>query len=206
MGQASSYMIITAAGFPFVFGYNAVCGLLRGMGESKRPLIFIIIAAVIYLFADVLLVAVFHIEAAGTAIATVLSQLGSFGAAFHYLYKRREKFGIKFDLSFLKMDPHALGILVKLAVPQIAGSLLVRFGLLYINANINAYGTEVSAINGVGNKLQKFLEVFLQGVDTASATMVGQNLGARKTERAGKVTWAIGNYLSVLLTPPTNML
>ncbi|MGN0999352.1 MAG: MATE family efflux transporter [Faecousia sp.] len=189
MGQASAYMLITALGFPFVFGYNAICGLLRGMGESKRPLIFIIIAAVINIFADILLVAVFRLEAAGTAIATVLSQLGSFAAAFYYLYKCRDKFDIKFDRSFLKMDGATLGVLLKLAIPQVARSLLVRFGLLYINANINAYGTEVSATNGVGNKIQKFLEVFLQGVDTASAAMVGQNLGARKTDRAGKVTW-----------------
>ncbi len=189
MGQARAYMRITALGFPFVFGYNAVCGLLRGMGESKRPLIFIIVAAVINIFADLLLVAVFRLEAAGTAIATVLSQIGSFAAAFFYLYRCRDKFDIRFDRSFVKMDLHTLKTLVTLAVPQVARSLLVRFGLLYINANINAYGTEVSATNGVGNKIQKFLEVFMQGVDTASAAMVGQNLGARKPERAGKVTW-----------------
>lgn len=189
IGQASAYMIITALGFPFVFGYNAVCGLLRGMGESKRPLIFIIVAAIINVFADLLLVAVFRLEAAGTAIATVLSQIGSFAAAFYYLYKKRETFGIRFDLSFLKMDIPTLGVLVKLAFPQVVRSLLVRCGLLYINANINAYGTEVSATNGVGNKIQKFLEVFMQGVDTASASMIGQNLGARKPDRAAKTTW-----------------
>ncbi len=190
MGQAVSYMVITALGYPFVFGYNAVCGLLRGMGESKMPLIFIIIAATINIFADIFLVAVFHLEAAGTAIATVLSQIGSFTAAFVYLYKYRDRFGITFDKSFVRMDIPTLGILVKLAVPQVARSLLVRFGLLYINANVNAYGTEVSAANGVGNKIQKFLEVFNQGVDTAGASMIGQNLGARKTDRARKTVFS----------------
>ncbi|MCD8381227.1 MAG: MATE family efflux transporter [Lachnospiraceae bacterium] len=189
MGQASAYMIITTIGYPFIFGYNAVCGLLRGMGESKKPLFFIIVAACINIVADVLFVAVFRMEAAGTALATVLSQIGAFAASFYYLYQCRDKFDLKFDRSFLKMEPATLKVLIKLSVPQIARSLMVRFGLLYINANINAYGTEVSATNGVGNKLQKFLEVFMQGVDTASASMIGQNLGAKKTKRAGKVTW-----------------
>ena len=83
--QAQSYMIITALGYPFIFGYNALCGILRGMGESKRPLLFIIVAAIVNIFFDILLVAVFKLEAAGTAIATVFSQIGSFAAAFIFL-------------------------------------------------------------------------------------------------------------------------
>ena len=61
-------------------------------------------------------------------------------------------------------------------------------GMLWVNSSANAYGLVVSATNSVGNKLQKFLEVFIQGIDTASASMVGQNLGARKVERAGKTS------------------
>ncbi len=190
MSQAMAYMMITAFGYPFVFGYNAVCGLLRGMGESRRPLYFIIVAAVINIFADIILVAGFRMEAAGTAIATVLSQIGSFAAAFWYMYKNRERFGISFDRSMLRIDIPTLGILSRLSLPQIARSLLVRVGLLYINASVNAYGTEVSAANGVGNKLQKFLEVFSQSVDSACSTMIGQNLGAKQTDRAEKITWA----------------
>lgn len=67
--QATYYMIITTLGMPFIFGYNAVCGVLRGMGESKKPLIFILVAACVNIVCDVLLVAVFKLEAAGTAIA-----------------------------------------------------------------------------------------------------------------------------------------
>ena len=80
--QAQAYMIITVIGMPFIFGYNAVCGVLRGMGESKKPLFFISVAAVTNIILDILLVAVFKLEAAGTAIATVMAQLGSFIAAF----------------------------------------------------------------------------------------------------------------------------
>ena len=188
--QAQDYMIITAIGFPFIFGYNAVCGILRGMGESKRPLLFISIAAVINIFGDIWLVAAFHLEAAGTAIATSASQAGSFIAALIFLYKHRDRFDFSMKLTNMKMNPQELGILVKLGIPQVIRSTLVRFSLLWINSNINVYGLEVSAVNSIGNKIQKFFDVFYSGVDTASAAMIGQNLGAKKKERASKTTWA----------------
>lgn len=73
--QARSYMIITAFGIPFILGYNAVCGVLRGMGESRRPLIFITIAAVVNIVLDLLLVAVFHLEAVGRPLPPLLLRL-----------------------------------------------------------------------------------------------------------------------------------
>lgn len=187
-GQARNYMLITALGYPFIMGYNAVVGVLRGMGESKRPLIFICVAAVVNIFADVLLVAVIPLEAAGTAIATVASQAGSFLAAFYFMWKKREQFDFELKPSYFKMDGELLKIMVKLAIPQVVRSMLVRVGQLWVNSNANSFGMVVSGTNGVGNKLQKFLEVFVQGIDGAAAAMIGQNLGARKTERAGKIT------------------
>lgn len=188
MGQAKSYMIITAMGYPFIFGYNAVCGILRGMGESKRPLFFILVAASVNVVLDLLLVAVFRMEAAGTAIATAASQLGAFIAAFVFLWKKRERFDFELKPSYFKMDRDIMWILVKLGIPQVVRSMFVRFGMLWVNSTANSYGLVVSATNSVGNKLQKFLEVFIQGIDTASASMIGQNLGAKKVERAGKTT------------------
>lgn len=188
LSQARSYMIITAIGMPFIFGYNGVCGILRGMGESKRPLIFILVAAAINIFLDILLVAVIPLEAAGTAIATAMSQLGSFLAAFFFMWKKRDKFDFELKLSYFKMRKDVLWVIVKLGVPQVARSMLVRFSMLWANSTANSYGLVVSTTNGVGNKLQKFLEVFISGVDTASAAMIAQNLGAKKVERAGKVT------------------
>ena len=146
------------------------------------------VAAVINIIMDILLVTVIPLEAAGTAIATTLSQLGSFAAAFFFMYKNKERFDFELKLSYFKMDREILNVLVKLGIPQVVRSLLVRFSMLWVNASANSFGMTVSATNSVGNKLQKFLEVFVQGVDTASASMVGQNLGAKKTERAGKVT------------------
>lgn len=187
--QARAYLIITAIGFPFIFGYNAICGILRGMGESKRPLIFIIVAATVNIVTDVLFVVIFKLEAAGTAIATVLSQIGSCVAAFAFLYKKKESFGFELKLSFLKIHGYAAKTIIKLAIPQIARTLLVRFSMLYVNSNCNAFGAAYAQTNSIGNKIQKFLEVFMQGIDTAAASMIGQNLGAKKQDRAAKTVW-----------------
>lgn len=188
LGQASAYMIITAVGMPFVLGYNAVCGVLRGMGESKSPLKFILVAASVNIILDLVLVIAIPMEAAGTAIATTVSQMGAFAAALIYLWRRRERFDFELKLSYFKIRPHILVILIKLGVPQVVRGLLVRFSMLWINASANTYGLTVSATNSVGNKLQKFLEVYIQGVETASGAMIGQNLGARKPERAARVS------------------
>lgn len=190
LSQARSYLIITAAGFPFIFGYNAVCGILRGMGESKRPLLFVSVAAAVNIVLDLVLVILFDMQAAGTAIATTLSQFGSFAAALIYMYRRREKFDFEVKLTYFKIRKDILMVLIRLGIPSAVRALLVRFSLLWVNSNINSYGLVVSATNSVGNKIQKFLEVFMQGVDTASAAMIGQNLGAKKVRRAARVTWS----------------
>lgn len=190
LGQARAYLIITSLGLPFIFGYNAICGILRGMGESKRPLIFIIVAATINIATDILFVVAFRLEAAGTAIATVLSQIGSCAAAFYFLYKKKESFGFELKWSFLKIHGYAAKTIVRLAVPQIARTLLVRFSMLYVNANCNAFGSVYAQTNSIGNKIQKFLEVFMQGIDAAAASVIGQNLGAKKQDRAAKTVWS----------------
>lgn len=186
--QARNYMLITALGYPFILGYNAVVGILRGMGESKRPLIFILVAAAVNIVVDVLLVAVIPLEAAGTAIATVASQAGSFFAAFYFMWKKRDQFDFELKLSYFKLDTGIMKILLKLGIPQVVRTMLVRVGTLWVNSNVNSFGHVVSGTNVVGNKLQKFLEVFVQGIDGASAAMIGQNLGARQIDRAGKIT------------------
>ena len=187
--SARAYMIITSIGYPFIFGYNAVCGVLRGMGESKRPLIFIIVAAVANIFLDLLLVVVFKWDAAGTAIATVASQMASFVAAFIYMYRIRDAISFQLKLSYFKMKKEPILIILKLGVPQAVRSILVRVSILWVNASVNSYGLVASGTNSVGNKLQKFLEIFSSSMSQAGGVAIGQNLGAKKYDRAKKVVY-----------------
>lgn len=187
--QAASYMIITACGMPFIFGYNVICSLLRGVGESKKPLYFIIVAATVNIFTDLLFVAVFKMESAGAALATVASQAGAFIAASVYFYKYREQFGFELKLSYFKIHKEPLKILLKLGIPQLIRAFSVHFSMLWVNANINSYGLVNSATYSVGNKVEKFMNVFIQGVNGAAGAMIGQNLGARKPERVRQTMW-----------------
>lgn len=200
MGEAVAYLRITALGIPFIFGYNGVCGLLRGMGESKKPLVFIMIAASVNIFLDLLLVAGFRMGAAGTAIATVLAQVGACMAAFSYLYFKREQFDFELSLSYFKVCKRAAVILLRLAVPRMFQSCCIRFSLLWCNSNINSYGMVASATNSIGNKLQKISTTVLTAVDTGSGAMIGQNMGAKKAERVRKI---VVSTLMITLTAAT---
>lgn len=188
-GQARSYMLITALGMPFVFGYNAISGVLRGMGESKRPLIFVSIAATINIFTDLLFVVVFRMEADGTAIATVLSQIGSCVAAFFFMYNHREAFDLELSRKFFRIHWEPLRKILKLGLPQLIRAFAVQGSMLWVKSNINIYGLVPSSTYSIGNKIEKFMNVFVQGVDGACGAMIGQNLGARKPERVGKTLW-----------------
>ncbi len=188
LSQAEWYMWIVSFGIPFVFGYNAVCGILRGMGDSEKPLKFITVAALVNVVLDLLFVIVLKWDAAGTALATTISQGASFVSAFLHLWRNKDKFEFSLSKEYFNIDMPILKVLIKLGIPQVVRSTCVRTGMLWVNAQANSYGLIVSGANSVGNKLQKLLECFVSGVDTASAAMIGQNLGARKIERTKKIT------------------
>lgn len=187
--QAKSYMIVVSVGLPFIFGYNCVCGILRGMGEAKRPLLFVAIAATANIVMDLLFVVVIPLEAAGTAIATVAAQLASFVAAAVFLYRKREQFELEFTMKGMRIDGHHLGVLLKLGIPLAAQSALIHFTQMICAAHVNNFGLVASATNSIGNKVQKLINVFVQSVNGGAGAMVGQNLGARKIDRVKKIVY-----------------
>lgn len=187
--QAKAYMIVVSIGLPFIFGYNCVCGILRGMGEAKRPLLFVAIAATANVVMDLLFVVVIPLEAAGTAIATVAAQLASFVAAAVFLYRKREQFELEFTVKGMRIDGHHLGVLLKLGIPLAAQSALIHFTQMICAAHVNNFGLVASATNSIGNKVQKLINVFVQSVNGGAGAMVGQNLGARKIDRVKKIVY-----------------
>lgn len=188
--QAKNYMRIVSVGLPFVFGYNAVCGILRGMGEGKRPLIYISIAASVNVVLDIVLVAWIPLEAAGTAIATVLAQLASFVACLFSLYRHHERLDLHWNRSAVRICKEHLKVLLSIGIPLCAQSLLVQISLLICSARINLYGMVASGTNSIGNKIQKLINIFTSSIITGSGAMIGQNLGARKPERVKKIVGA----------------
>lgn len=187
--SADHYMLITIAGLPFIFGYNAIRSILQGMGESKVPMIFICFSAAANVILDILFVIFLHLGVEGTAFATVIGQGIAFFAAAFYVYGKKEQFHLKLTRSFFTIDIENLKIICAFGIPQAIRSFLVRISLLWVNSGINAYGITYSATNSIGNKQQKMLDVFTSSLSQASAAMIGQNLGAKKYSRAGKIVW-----------------
>ena len=133
-------MLVVSLGLPAVFGYNMVCGILRGMGEAKRPLLFITVAAVSNVILDLLLVAVIPLGVTGTAIATIAAQYMSFGAAAVYLYRRRKQFDLKISRKTIKVSKVHLKALLQLGIPLTAQTSLIHVSLLICTGLINAFG------------------------------------------------------------------
>lgn len=181
------YSFICVLGLIFIYGYNLVSAILRGMGDSKHPFIFIAVATVVNLILDLVFVAGFGMGPAGAALATVIGQAVSFLWAIFYLYRHKEAFGFDFKLQSFCPDPVVLPKLVKLGLPMILQSAAINFSMLFVNSYINAYGVVASAVTGIGNKLGSITAVVTNALSTAGSSMVGQNIGAEKYHRVPKI-------------------
>lgn len=181
------YSFICVLGLIFIYGYNLVSAILRGMGDSKHPFIFIAVATVVNLILDLVFVVGFGMGPAGAALATVIGQAVSFLWAIFYLYRHKEAFGFDFKLQSFRPDPVVLPKLVKLGLPMILQSAAINFSMLFVNSYINAYGVVASAVTGIGNKLGSITAVVTNALSTAGSSMVGQNIGAEKYHRVPKI-------------------
>ena len=187
--QTESYVLICGLGLPCIYGYNCVSSVLRGMGDSKHPLIFVAIASGVNVVLDLLLVGACGMQAAGAAIATVIGQGVSVVCAVIYLYKNRQRFGFDFRPESFRVDRTELKALMKVGIPLVIQNTAINFSMLYITAQINLYGVTASAVNGVGNKIQNIGNIVITGLNGAGGTVIGQNLGAGRQDRAKKTVY-----------------
>lgn len=186
--QALAYATVCMVGLVFIYGYNIVSAVLRGMGDSRHPFIFISIAALMNIFLDLLLVFGFHLGAMGAALATVVSQGFSFVCCAVFLWHSRERFGFEIKgKDFARLDREMLKQLIGLGVPMALKSASVQFSKLFVNSWINSYGVEVSAVAGIAGKFNNISNQISNAVNTAGSSMVGQNIGAEKYERVPRI-------------------
>ncbi len=205
--EALAYSDICIAGMVFIYGYNIMSAVLRGLGDSKHPFIFIGIASVMNIVLDIVFVAVLSMGAGGAALATVVSQGVSFILSIIFLYRCREKLGFEIHKNdFVHIDKAMLGDLTKLGIPMAIKSASIHFSKLFVNSWINSYGVAVSAFAGVANKVNSISNLMSNALNTAGSSMVGQNIGARTYRRVPKiiltitgVTLTIAAVMSVLI-------
>jgi putative MATE family efflux protein len=185
----TQYTVCCTAGLFFIFGYTMISAILRGMGDSKRPMIFIAIASVLNVALDLILVGC-GMGPLGAALATVIAQGVSFVISVVYLWKKRRELGFDFQLAYLRPDGHNLQLLLRLGVPMTIQTCAISISALFVSSCINTYGVTASAVTSVGSKLSTIGSIVTQALSQASATMVGQNFAARKFDRVQKALTA----------------
>ena len=204
VADVTAYVMVCLSGLIFIYGYNMVSAVLRGMGDSKHPFIFISIAAVLNLVLDILFVMVLDMGPGGAALATVVSQAVSFIACTVFLVIRRKEFQLSISfMHFVRWRKNMLGSLVKLGVPMAILSASVQVSKLFVNSWINSYGLAVSAFAGIANKIANISYLVANALNTAGSTMVGQNIAAREFGRVKKVMLEVGKIsitLAVLIS------
>ncbi|MGE5613110.1 MAG: MATE family efflux transporter [Bacillota bacterium] len=195
--QAKEYLNITLTGTIFIFGYNAFSAILRGLGDSKRPFIFVTIACVINVFLDLLFVGVYKMAAAGAALATVISQAVSMIACIVYL--KRSGFDFDFKLSSFKFYKSKFFMLLKIGIPISIQNVIVNFSFLVLTTIANSMGVIASAAVGIVGKYNGFAILPAIAVGSSVSAMVAQNMGAGMIDRAKK-TFHIGTGLAFSFT------
>ena len=180
---AMDYLVTCVCGLFFIYGYNIVSAILRGMGDSKRPFLFIAIAAVLNTVLDIIFVKYLGMEVFGAALATVIGQGVSFVTAVIYLFRHRVSFGFDFRPASFRIDAPAFRRLIALGIPMAIQSAAISFSKIVLMAWINLFDVTYSALAGIFNKVNTMSGVISQAFTTAGSTMVGQNLGAREYRR-----------------------
>lgn len=199
--QAQRYLNLYFLGTIFFFGFNGTSAILRGMGDSKTPLYFLIIATISNIILDLLFVVVFKWGIEGAAIATIISQAGAFITAIFYLNKRHEIV----NLSFRKyiFDKDIFRNSVRIGLPSGLQQTFVAIGLIALYGIVNQFGTTTIAAYSVATRIDSFASLLAMNFAAALSAFVGQNLGANKPERikAGlKSTWLITSAISLSIS------
>lgn len=178
---AVEYFNIYLVGMVFFFGFNGISSVLRGLGDSKTPLYFLIISTLMNVGLDLLFVAVFKWGVAGAAWATVISQAGAFVTGIIYLNYTHEV--VKLNSLKLVFDKAIFRKSISIGLPTGLQQTFVSLGMLAITRIVNDFGTNAIAAYSAAGRLDSIAGMPAMNFGAALSTFVGQNLGANKPER-----------------------
>ena len=190
MDEAVSYLQIYLLGLIFFFGYNGITAVLRGLGDSKTPLYFLVIATILNIILDLFFIVVLEYGVEGTAIATIISQAVAFISAVFYLQWKQSI--IQFRLKDFKFDKILFLQSLKIGLPSGLQATFVALGMTTVLGIVNGFGTDVVAAYSVAIRLDALATLPAMNFAAALSTFVGQNIGADKMERVAK------GYLSTI--------
>ena len=178
---ATTYMKIYFLGMPFNMVYNFGASILRAVGDTKRPLIYLTIAGVVNVVLNLILVIVFHMNVAGVAIATVASQAVS--AVLVVICLMRSHGVVHLDLRELRIHKRQLIDIARVGLPAGLQGSLFSISNVLIQSSVNSFGEVVVAANSAGGNLEGFVYTAMNAIHQAALTFASQNLGAGKIKR-----------------------
>ena len=179
------YIRIYFLGMPFFMLYNYGAAILRAVGDTKRPLIFLVISGVINACLNMLLVIVFHLDVAGVAIATVISQMISCVLVIGCLYKTDAVYRLRFKK--LRINRKYLVQIFRIGIPAGLQSTLISFSNVLLQSSVNSFGSIAMAGYTAANNILSFLYMAANAVTQACMSFTSQNFGARKPKRMDRV-------------------
>lgn len=182
LSQTAAYVRICGAGSVFIVAYNVLGAVFRGIGDSKTPLFTVAVACVINIAGDLLLVAGFHMGAAGAALATVAAQAISVLLSFGLIRKKTLPF--VFSREFIRFDRRYVVLELKVGIPVALQEFLVGISFLVIQMIVNSFGVVFSAGVGVGEKVCSFIMLVPSAYMQSMSAFVAQNMGAGNPGRA----------------------
>ena len=185
-GEASLYLRIYFAGVTGLLLYNMGSGVLRAVGDTKRPLYFLVLTSVLNIILDLIFVLQFHMGIAGVAYATILAQFISAAATMAVLIRTDDIYC--FRLGDLCLDWGILKEIFCVGLPAAIQSVITSFSNIFVQSYINFFGPTTMAGWGCYNKIDQFVMLPVQSMAMASTTFVAQNVGAQKDKRADEGT------------------
>lgn len=179
--QTSFYLKICMAGTLFVYLYNLMSAILRGLGNSKTPMFLVLFSTGLNILLDWIFVGVLEFGVSGAAAATLTSQIICAVMIIFIIFGKEKLFVI--DKSLITVHRQELKTLIKIGLPQSVQFMLTNLSILFIGGMVNTYGVYASAAVGAVGKLSSFVVLSAQAVMGAIVTMSGQNIGARQYKR-----------------------
>lgn len=187
LDQARQYSQVAFCGILFTLMYNGISAVLRGMGDSTRPLIFIAVACILNIGLDLIFVGPLGMGAWGAALATILSQ--GVSMVLSVIYLKRQDFLFDFKPKSFRLHRGKTLRILKLGLPISLQESMVNLSFLIISAAVNALGVAASAAVGIAGKFDGFAMLPATALSGAISSMVAQNMGAGQSERARKTMY-----------------
>lgn len=186
MADATTYLRIYFAGSVGTVVYNMGAGILRAMGDSKRPMLFLMVTCILNVVLDLLFVAVLHMGVAGAALATVLSQMISAVLPIVVLLRQKED---RLELRKLRIERSLLGRILRIGIPAGLQFVTFDFSNILIQSGVNSFGDITMAAWTAHGKTDALTWMVTGAFGVSITTFVGQNFGAQKYSRIRKGTW-----------------